>query len=438
MIRSRPRPSSLAPAYFLYFTTTGLIAPYFPAFLAARGLDTIATGWLLAAGPLARVFFPPLIGLATDAAGARGEGEDAPRRALRVVAAGALVATLVIASGANAAVLVAGTLLYYLFVAPVIPLLDSLAVRQAARRGKGFGRVRLWGSIGFLLTSASFGWLSPHLSAASVAASLVASHLLFALFLLLPTRGAPKRDGDAPRADDLRRDDGTHDDAVRQTGVMSAPVAPSPVPHAEDSAAGGSGVISAWREARASLRQPALLLLLSTLFLNRLASAPFNGFYTIFVRDLGLGGDVVAWSWALGVSTEVLFMLVIDRLIARSGFAPVLVAGVLLEALRWFALSLTETRAELLLVAPFHGIAFTMLYVASVRGLARVVPAGLQTFGQTAGAAATGFGQTAGLILAGYLHDAAGNTGMFFVAGCVGVLTTANAVSLTWLLRKER
>lgn len=437
MIRSRSHPSSLAPAYFLYFTTTGLIAPYFPAFLAARGLDTVAMGWLLAAGPLARVFFPPLIGLATDAARARGEGEDAGRRALRVVAMGALVATLVIASGANAVALVAGTLLYYLFVAPVIPLLDSLAVRQAARRGKGFGRVRLWGSIGFLLTSALFGWLSPQLSAASVAASLVGSHLLFALFLLLPARGGYERDGDAPRADNLRRDD-TDDEVMRQTGVMSAPVAPTPVPHAEGSAAGGSGVISAWREARASLRQPALLLLLSTLFLNRLASAPFNGFYTIFVRDLGFGGDVVAWSWALGVSTEVLFMLVIDRLIARSGFAPVLVAGVLLEALRWFALSLAETRAELLFIAPFHGIAFTMLYVASVRGLARVVPAGLQTFGQTAGAAATGFGQTVGLILAGYLHDAAGNTGMFFVAGCVGVLTTANAASLMWLLKKER
>ena len=407
---SRLSPSVFAAAsYLLYFAALGLFAPYFPAYLSARGLGTVAIGGLLAAGPLMRVVFPPLVGLAADRRGTAG----GVRLWSRIVAWGAIAGLLVIAWSANPLWLVAGTLLYYVFIAPAIPLLDTLAVRLAADRGTRFGRVRLWGSIGFLLTSGVFGLLSPQMPAATIIAGIIFAHLAFALFLLLP----------APHADVAANND-FKDSAVviRQSGVMSLPA---------DALTERTG----WRAAMKSVQQPALALLLATLFLNRLASAPFNGFYTIFVRELGLGAEVVAWSWTLAVGCEILVMLVVDRLIERFGFAPVLLCGCALEALRWFALASAETPAALLLIAPSHGVAFTMLYVASVRGLTRVVPEGLQTFGQAAGAAATGVGQTIGYILTGYLHDAAGNTGMFFVAGCIGVLTTVNAASLVWVLR---
>lgn len=373
-------------AYFLYFITLGLYAPYFPVYLRGRGLDAVEIGWVLALNPLMRVVFPPVLGLLAD----RTRG---PRFWGMVTAWGGGAGLCLVGLSGDTHLLILGSLCYFIFTAPIIPLLDAAAVQRssnAANTNNRYGHVRLWGSIGYMVTSLGLGILYPQMPSHVIAVSFIAAHILFAVYIsVAPT-------GETPPA----RDPG-------------------------------------WHHAASLLRSSKIWLLLSTLFLNRVASAPFYGFYTIFVQESGLSGEVVAWTWGLAVTTEIIAMLVIDRFIDRMGTARVLAFGVCLEAARWFVYSAVESQTALLLLAPLHGIAFTALYVASVRELAELIPARLRSLGQGLGAAANGLGQVVGLVIAGYAHQMIGNRGMFFIGGCAGLLACANALLLSYLVHRR-
>ena len=386
-INATARWRQLTVAYFLYFITLGLYAPYFPVYLRGRGLDAVAIGWVLALNPLMKVVFPPLLGFLAD----RTRG---PRFWGMVTAWGGGVGLCLVGLSGNSRTLVLGSLCYFIFTAPIMPLLDAAAVRRdagGADTNNRYGHVRLWGSIGYMVTSFGLGLLYPQMPGHVIAVSFIATHILFAIYM------------------------------------SAAPVGEAPPARGPD-----------WHLVPSLLRNSKIWLLLSTLFLNRVASAPFYGFYTIFVQESGLGGEVVAWTWGLAVTTEIIAMLVIDRFIDRMGTTRVLAFGVCLEAARWFVYAAAAgSETALLLLAPWHGIAFTALYVAGVRELAELIPDRLRSLGQGLGAAANGLGQVAGLVIAGYAHQMIGNRGMFLIGGCVGLLACANALLLSYLVHRR-
>ena len=363
----------MSAAYFLYFVAFGLYVPYFPAYLRGRGLDAAAVGWFVALAPLSRVVVPPLVGLVADRRGG-------PRRWGAVCAWGG-VAGLALAAGVpGVPALLAGTFLFSAFTAPTIPLLDSAAVRAGAR---GFGTIRLWGSLGYLLTSFGLGYFFPALPGAAVLAAMLGAQALFAAYVSLPVGGEEPAASRFP-----------------------------------------------WGEVRLVARDARVGLLLSTLFLNRVASAPFNGFYTLFVQDAGLSGRVVALTWGVAITAEVGAMMFVDRALGRFGTGAVLAAGVGLEAARWLAYAFVRTEGGLLLLAPLHGLAFCMVYVAGVRCAAEVVPAGLRSLGQGVSATAAGLGQAMGIVAAGYLYEGAGPQATFAAAGATGALAVLSALLL--------
>ena len=53
--------------------------------------------------------------------------------------------------------LAAGVLVYALCVAPGVPFAEASALEQAAERGFAYGRVRLWGSVSFVVAAATAG-----------------------------------------------------------------------------------------------------------------------------------------------------------------------------------------------------------------------------------------------------------------------------------------
>ncbi|MEJ7618685.1 MAG: MFS transporter [Pyrinomonadaceae bacterium] len=377
----------LSAAYFLYFITLGLFGPYFPVYLRERGLSGVQIGWVLALSPVLKIFVPPILGaLADRARGPRFWGMVTAWAALSSLA-------LVVTLSGNSWALIFSIACYCAATAPVMALLDSATLHFLQRTQQGrFGYVRLWGSLGFVLSSCGLGLLYTDLPAQIIAASLIGAHLVFALFI---------------------------------TGARI-----------EDAPLGISNLFTQYRLIASLLRNPVAWLLLSTIFLNRVASSPYSVFYTVFLQDIGLGGDVVALTWGLAVGVEVVTMLFVDRLIDRLGAGRVLALGVGLEAVRWLALSTLHTKTALLLIAPWHGLAFGLLYVASVREMTRIAPRELRTLGQGLAAAAAGGGQVIGFIGSGYLFQRLGGGGLFLAAALVGLRRT-NERARARILEKE-
>jgi MFS transporter, PPP family, 3-phenylpropionic acid transporter len=328
----------LAIAYFLYFVTSGIYLPYFPPYLKYRDLNATDIGLVLSIGPVMRMVMPPLLGFMAD----KFKGPHFWALITAWIGAGGL---LVVSLSGNPTWLLAGVVVYLFGISASIPLLDSAVFKQLENSSTRYGHIRLWGSAGFLVTSAGVGILFPSLPAAVIITSLLATHLLFAFFTSI---------------------------------CRVEEVTPEPV---------------RWREVLVLVRNKKILLLLLTIFINRVASGPFSGFFSIFVQEVGQDGRIVALTWALGVGLEIVVMLFIDRLIDRFGTGNILAIGVLLESIRWIGYAVSGTLLSLILLAPVHGLAFPMMYVPSVRGIKKVTPEHFRSVGQGLGAAASGFGQ---------------------------------------------
>jgi len=143
----------LASLHGACFAVLGVSIPFFPVWLAHRGLGASAIGTILGGSILVRALFaPPLMALVDRGIGVR-----------RLLMAGNLGAALAYA-GLSAAEgpLAIGLLALGLAVAQaaVLPLTD-LAVTDAVRRDPRltYGRIRLWGSISFLATNVASGAL---------------------------------------------------------------------------------------------------------------------------------------------------------------------------------------------------------------------------------------------------------------------------------------
>ena len=133
----------LAFVYAAFFGTTGWYLPFFPVWLAARGLDPAAIGVVLAAFQLVRIVATPAGTRLADRHGSLSASIAAA--ALATVGAMALLAF----TSSFPAVLAAVILMSFVS-APIMPLIDAYALKGLGLRGRAYGPVRLWGSVAFI------------------------------------------------------------------------------------------------------------------------------------------------------------------------------------------------------------------------------------------------------------------------------------------------
>jgi len=143
--------------YFLCFASLGLYLPFLPPWLEARGVTGFSLGLILANLPALGLVAPPLFGLLADAFGLRGH-------LLRIACAGAALAfaalaltPLVSGRALGFTSLFAAVLAFACFRAPIIPMVDVIALEEVKSGRATYPRIRIWGSIGFLITAVAAG-----------------------------------------------------------------------------------------------------------------------------------------------------------------------------------------------------------------------------------------------------------------------------------------
>ncbi|CAE6859680.1 putative 3-phenylpropionic acid transporter [Paraburkholderia nemoris] len=130
--------------YLLLYLAQGIIVPYFPGWLNAKGLSVQEVGYLLSVTYSLKVVGNPLVSHVADVTG----------RLKLVLAALALISTatysLYLLFEGRALVFFVAVMLS-LFMPAMYPMMDRLAVEAGTQRGFRFGRLRLWGSLGFAM-----------------------------------------------------------------------------------------------------------------------------------------------------------------------------------------------------------------------------------------------------------------------------------------------
>lgn len=314
--------------YAAYYIGTGVFLPFWPVWLASRSLTGGEIGLVLGASSAVRIVAPWLVAQIADRRGSR-------RPVMIALAVVALAVFTLYWPSHGFIPIVVVSLLFSAAWVSISPLGESLTLMTAAAEGFDYGRVRLWGSISFILASFGAGALvggrDPDALLLLGGASVVAVLLTC---LMLPDRRAPPHR------------------------------APSP-PIAE------------------VLRVPGFLLLLAAAGCVQASHAFYYGFSALHWRAVGLSDGLVGLLWAEGVVAEIILFWAAPGLLRRVSPALLIAIGGLAGVIRWTAFAETDSLVLLVALQALHGFTFGSAHLGAVHFISRAVPPGLSATAQS-------------------------------------------------------
>jgi PPP family 3-phenylpropionic acid transporter len=371
----------LASVYFAYYAGVGVSMAYLAPYLRGLGFSGKQIGGIAFAQQLVA---------ATAALAWGGLGDRIGVRALRFAAAGAVCAVAFLPSARTP--FEAGLALAAMsaFSGGIVPLVDATTVKAA---GAGYGRVRLWGSVGFVCTAWGVG-------------------------LFLTARGDRPGDSAMPFA------------YLGCYGAVAA--AALSLRAGEEPQGGGEAALRRLSEGFALLRDPGLLLVFCGCALHWAANVPYNLFFGVLVREHGFSSRVTGLGMALGVAAEVVALFAFPALVRRFSLRALFAAVYLVSALRWLLVSRATSAAELAILQLLHAATFGVWWGCAVESLRLAVPHRLRASGQAVFSALVfGAGNLAGSIGSGLAYDRFGGAAPLFI-GAAAVEILALVPSVRW------
>ena len=365
----------LALFYGAAFAAVGVQLPFWPVWLDAQGLSAAEIGLVLAAAFWPRVVTNLLVAYRADRVGRR-------KPMMVGLAAAALVGVALFAFADELWTFVLLSAASGACWAAIGPLGEALALQELHRRGISYGRVRLWGSLSFVLAAAGTGHLVERTGAEPVLGLLLGGiGLTLLACLLLPETAAANGTAEPPRLAAL----------LRLAGF--------------------------WRFVLAA-------------GLIQVSHALYYGFATLHWRAAGHSGTTAGLLWAEGVVAEIVLLAFATALLRWLEPHRLLVLAGALTVVRW---SITALGSDLVLLVPaqlLHGASFGATYLATMHYLRDNTPPALQASAQAINAS-LGFALLFGLVtpVAGGLYAAAGG-GAFFAMAVLALLGTGLGATL--------
>jgi len=370
---------------FAYFAYAGLFGTYAPLWFQSLGYSTLAIGALASLQSSTRLLSPYAWGWLADHSGRRS-------LLLRVAVAGALANACCYLIPGPYGWIAAVTAALFVCTAGVVPISEAALahfVSSGATLDAGrYGRVRVWGSVGFIVTVAGSGALMQAWGVRSFPWLVIA---LLSLLLLA---------------------------ALRLPTIREAR-------HASDVA---QGVLSV-------LREPVVAWFFAGMFFTVLAHTALYAFFSLYLVSLGYSKTAVGLVWAVGVAAEVTWFWFQGRWLARLSAHAWLTLAAAVTALRFALVAAFGSVTWLLLLSQCtHALTFAAQHSACIVVINRHFPGRLRGRGQAL-YTVLGYGASGvvGGLAGGALSQALGFAAVFWgasAAGVVAMLCTTRAWAL--------
>lgn len=367
----------LSAVYFAYHAAIGVFTPYFARWMEGLGHGALAISSLFALWYGTRIFGPPLL-----AHYARGSTH--PKAWLL----GGLWASAVFYLGFFGAqhlwLLALSMVAFSLCYNAILPQLEAFTLAGLGPRKHDYGRVRLWGSLGFILLAVGYGWLLQHGDAPDLPWVMGAG--IVATALITHALPAQKRlDTDPPPS---------------QAGLWEL------------------------------LRRPGVRPFIAIVMLTQISFGSYYLFFTLQLERHGHSTDVVGQLWGLGVVAEIVLFMYAGSLLRRVSAQRTLQIALAVTALRWLSIALLpQSLTLMLLVQVAHAIGFGAFHVACMQRVVELFPEsdrlGAQSLMYSLG---SGLGGVLGALIAGALWKAGGGALAFAAAASVATLALIPAM----------
>jgi PPP family 3-phenylpropionic acid transporter len=131
--------------YFLFYAAAGAVIPFLNLYFSRAGLSGTQIGIVTGVFPIVLIFAAPFWGILSDITRRH-------RRVLYLCLIGTLPFLLTVSFTSTVAPLALLMIGFSLFFAPVMPLIDNMALESLGEEKHGYGRLRVWGAIGWGVT----------------------------------------------------------------------------------------------------------------------------------------------------------------------------------------------------------------------------------------------------------------------------------------------
>ena len=365
--------------YAAYFAAMGLILPYFPVYLSNLGITTVWVGFLVGALAATKIIAPLLAGLLL-------EYKNTNTRTFLWLSAGlaTLAAALLIPHWAQAWML-GIVLLFGFFWSAILPLTDGLSLVVSEISITSYGRLRVWGSVGFVIASLLGGM---YLVGSSIA---LFPWILTGLLMLttLAALGFP----DLSQASNPNRQ------------TMSEP------------------------------NRKALVWLLFVGFCMQASHGAYYGFFSLYMLDAGYSGGEIGFFWILGVLAEIILMWSFSQHIQSASPIRILSICLILAAMRWLGFALTTNLLAIILLQFLHAASFAAFHLSAVAWVRNFSPVQRQTSAQGwYSSIGFGLGSTLGIMICGMIVEARGYANAFYACTLIALLS----LIAVWKLKQAR
>lgn len=371
---ARPLPYwRLSLYYFFYFAFIGVFSPYFTLYLQSLAMSAADIALLMSQMQLMRLVAPAFWGWLADK---RGRQVDI----IRLSGLCACIGFTGFFLTDNFIQLFIPMTLMAFFWSAALPLVESLTFAHLADESHRYSRIRVWGSVGFIVAVLLGGALLDHLPIADVPA------MVFVVLLgILVT---------AFRLPEGRR-------IAKATAALT----------------NGHEPLATLRSVVADKQVWTLLL---ACFLMSSAHGVYYVFYSIHLHDLGYSKGMIGLLWSLGVLVEIGLFMIMAPLMQRYSLRALLLATYAVAVVRFLMIGWCAESLLLLLVAQaMHGLTFGVHHAAAIAAVNQWFPQHIHARGQALYSSISfGGGGLFGGILSGLLWDPLG-AGWAFTLGAL-------------------
>ena len=365
--------------YFSYFAAIGVFLPYWTVYLKEiKGFEAAEIGELMAVSMLTKMVAPMIWGWLADRYNNLG-------MMVRIACGLALLSFLgSYISSSYLGIMIVMSCFGFFWSAALSPF-DALTMNHLGEECERYSRIRLWGSIGFVVTVLTLPvFIEKHGLSLILDAMTFLFSTIFIAACLVPNKAHAVQ-------------------SVSTTNIWDV------------------------------LRKPAVLVLLVACALTIASHGAYYTFFTIYMNDHGYSSVFIGWVWAIGVIGEVMLFACMHLFMRRYGEVKLFIAALLITALRWFLLGAFVDSVVILIIAQLmHAATFGLYHAAAIHLIHGYFPGRLQARGQALySGLSTGLGGAAGGLLSGYAWDGIGNEMTFYVSGAMALL--AALISWIWI-----
>lgn len=366
----------LSAFYAASFLVTGIQLPFWPVWLASRGLTAREIGVLLAAAIWVKVLATPAIGALADQTGGRSV-------LMGALAAAAIAAYAGLLSAGSFWLLILLNLVALTAQSALMPLGDTITLGAVRSEGLDYGRIRLWGSVSFIVASIASGAALASSSGEQVLPLVLGASVLVLLACLCIPSVRPVE---------------------------------------------GAARIAEWVVAG----DPRFWIFVLTASALQASHQVYYGFGTLYWRSLDFSDTTIGWLWAEEVLAEVLLFWWGGRLLARLGPIGLMVLGGIAGILRWSLAGALTWLPFIAALQLLHAFTFGASHLGAMHFLSRAVPPSAAASAQSVYAAlSSGIGSGLVMVIAGSLYSAFGGGAYSFMAA-LSAAALVGALALGW------